>query len=121
MKRLILILFILSFSFSGFARLKSKQIIGEWKYVITLFNGQNEGSFVFFQKNGELRGEAIQSDGIIFTLSKIKVNKKNNTLCFEIPRENDVAIEFILTVDKNKFKGKGWINDADMEITGKRI
>ena len=76
MKKIILILFILVISVPGFANLKSKHLVGKWKYVITLYNGQNEGSFVFSQKKGELKGEVIQPDGSVFPLSKIKVNKK---------------------------------------------
>jgi hypothetical protein len=111
---------VLAISLSSFAGLKSKHIIGEWKYVITLYNGQQDGSFIFSQKNGKLEGEVIQSDSHN-SLSKIKINKKNKTLCFELPRKDDVPIEFILSVEHNKFKGRGWINEADFEITGEKI
>ena len=121
MKWFTILFFTLVVSISSFAGLKSKHIIGEWEYVITLYNGHSEGSFTFSKKNGELEGVAFQSDGRTFPISKIKVDKKYKTLCFEIPRENDVAIEFILTVDVDKFKGKGWINDTDFTITGVKI
>ena len=120
MNKLFILLFVLGFSISSFAGLKSKDVKGEWKYVITLYNSQQDGSFIFSLKNGEFEGEAIQSDGHISSLSKIKIKKKNKTLCFELPRKDDVPIEFILNVEKNKFKGKGWINEADFDITGEK-
>lgn len=111
----------MSFSVSGFARLKSKHVVGEWKYSMNLSSAVMTGSFIFSQKSGELEGEIITSLGTKSTISKIKVNKKNNTLCFEIPRENDVAIEFVLVVKDNKFNGKGWINEANFEITANKL
>jgi len=120
MKKLFILIFMLGISISSFAGLKSKDVKGEWKYLITLSNGQSEGSMKFFQKNGELAGDIAGSDGHISSLSKIKINKKNNTLCFEVQRKDDDPIEFILNVDKNKFKGKGFINEADFEITGEK-
>jgi hypothetical protein len=119
MNKLFILLFVVGISLSSFAGLKSKHLVGEWKYVITLYNGNQDGYFIFSQKNGKLEGVAIQSDSRI-PLSKIKINKKNETLCFELPRKDDVSIEFILNVEKNKFKGKGWINEADFDITGEK-
>ena len=121
MKWVTILVITLGISISSFAGLKSKHIIGKWEYVITLYNGQSEGLFTFSKKNGELEGVAIQSDCRAFPISKIKVDKKYKTLCFEILRENDVGIEFILTVNDDKFKGKGWINDTDFTITGVKI
>ncbi len=122
MKRtFILLLFLLALSTATFARLKSKQIVGKWKYEIALYNAQLEGSFIFTQKDGKLEGEGIQSDGQVNQLSNIKVNNKNETLCFDLIREDDVPIEYILIVNHNKFRGKGWINDVSFEITGDKI
>lgn len=120
-KALVLLLFVLVLSNTTFARLKPKQIVGEWKYEILLYNSQMEGTFVFLLKNGEFEGENIQSDAIVSKLSNIKINKKNDTLCFNVIRENDIPIEFILNVEHNKFKGKGWINDVNFEINGNKI
>ena len=121
MKLFIILLISLGIPISSVAGLKSKHIVGEWEYIITLYNGQSEGSYIFSQKEGRLEGVAIQSDGHKLPLSKIKVDKKYKTLFFEIPRENDVAIEFILNIDYDKFNGKGWINDVSFEITGKKV
>ncbi|GAB1451767.1 hypothetical protein MASR2M47_18230 [Draconibacterium sp.] len=120
-KAFFFILFGLALSSATFAGLKSKQIVGGWEYEITISNTQVGGSFVFAQNDNELTGKSIQPDGSVSGLSNIKINNKNETLCFQLIRENDVPIEFILTVDRNKFKGKGWINDASFEITGDKI
>jgi hypothetical protein len=73
------------------------------------------------QKNGILEGENFSSEGIASKLNNLKVNKKNETICFQVNREDDVPIEFILIVNHNKFKGKGWINEVSFEITGNKI
>jgi len=122
MKKSFLVLFVLIFSLPTFAGLKSKHIVGDWKYLITLGDGyQQVGSLIFIQKECQLIGESIDEDGHSLPLSKIIINKKNKTLCFEIIRATDVPIEFMLIVETNKFKGKGWINDSNFEITGEKI
>ena len=121
MKKLFILLFALGISISSFAGFKSKNVVGEWKTLIVVSDAQMTGSFIFYEKSGELQGEYIPSEGTKSTISKIKINKKNNTLSFEIPRETDIPIEFILIVEDNKLRGKGWINDANFEITGEKI
>lgn len=116
-----LVLFILALSNVSSARLKPKQLAGKWKYKILLYNAQLEGWFEFSLKDDEFEGKNIQSDGKISKLSDIKINNKNETLCFKLVRENDVPIDFILIFNDNKFKGKGWISDESFEITGDKI
>ncbi|HPE76031.1 MAG TPA: hypothetical protein P5210_14925 [Draconibacterium sp.] len=120
-KTFFIFLFVLTLSTVTSAHLKPKQIAGKWKYEISLYNAQLEGWFVFTLKNGELNGENIQSDGRVSRLTEIKVNKKNETLCFNAIRENDVPIEYILIVNHKKFRGKGWINEVSFEIAGNKI
>jgi hypothetical protein len=121
LKKLFIPLIILGISISTFAGLKSKNVLGEWKSLIVTSNAEMTGSFIFYEKSGELQGEYIPLEGPKSNISKIRINKKNNTLCFEIPRETDVPIEFILIVEDKKFRGKGWINEANFEITGEKI
>ena len=83
MKKLFILLFALTITIPTFAGLKSKDIVGKWKYEMTISNSEIDGSFNFSEKTGKQKGKAIQSDGRIFPLSKIKVNKKNNTLSFK--------------------------------------
>lgn len=120
-KTSLLLLIVLALSTATFAHLKPKQIIGKWKYEITLYNAQLEGSFIFTQKDRKIEGKEIQSDGRVSKLSNIQVNKKNETLCFYLIREDDVPIEYILIVNHNKFRGKGWINDVSFELSGNKI
>lgn len=120
-KHLFLIFAVITYSTASFAHLKPKEIIGKWNYEIVLSNAQLEGSFLFVQKNGKLKGENVSSEGIASKLNNLKVNKKNETLCFQVYREDDVPIGFILIVNHNKFRGKGWINDVSFEITGNKI
>ncbi|HSH20574.1 MAG TPA: hypothetical protein VLA03_08975 [Draconibacterium sp.] len=121
MKKLSILFIILILVLPAFAGLKSKHVAGDWKYTITLSNIQMERTFTFFQKNSKLEGKATDSEGSILSLSKIKMDKKNNTLFFEIPRESDVSIEFMITLNDNKFKGKGWIDDTSFKITGEKL
>ncbi len=120
-KTSLLLLIVLALSTATFAHLKPKQIIGKWKYEITLYNAQLEGSFIFTQKDRKIEGKEIQSDGRVSKLSNIQVNKKNETICFYLIREDDVPIEYILIVNHNKFRGKGWINDVSFELSGNKI
>lgn len=121
MKKLLILLFALGISISSFAGLKSKDVVGEWNTLIVISDTQMTGSFIFYEKRGELKGEYIPSEGTKSTISKIKINKKNNTLTLEIPRETDIPIEFILIFENKKFRGKGWINEANFEINGEKI
>jgi hypothetical protein len=120
-KKLFILLIALGISISTIAGLKSKNVVGEWKSSMIVSNAEMTGSFIFYEKSGELQGQYIPSEGTKSNISKIKINNKNNTLCFEIPRETDVPIEFILIVEDKKFRGKGWINEANFEITGEKI
>ena len=117
MKKLIILFFIFTFSITSFASLKAKHVKGEWTYNVMLGNEAVTGVFKFELEQGKLSGKAISTEGKVYPLTKIEI-KKDNTLCFELQRENDVSIVFVLTANKNEFKGKGWINDAS--ITGKK-
>jgi hypothetical protein len=121
LKKLFILVIILGISICSNAGLKSKQVIGEWKSSMIVSNTEMTGSLIFYEKSGELQGEYIPSEGTKSNISKIKINKKNNTLCFQILRETDIPIEFILIVEHKKFKGKGWISEANFEITGEKI
>jgi hypothetical protein len=121
LKELFILLIILGISICSNAGLKSKQVVGEWTTSIVVSNSEMSGSFIFYKKSSELQGEYIPSEGTKSTISKIKINKKNNTLTFEVARETDIPIEFILIVEDNKLRGKGWINDANFEITGEKL
>jgi hypothetical protein len=120
-KTFIIFLFVLTLSTVTSAHLKPKQIVGKWKYEISLYNAQLEGWFVFIKSEKEITGKQIQSDGNVSRLSDIKINKKNETLYFKLIRENDVPIDFTLIFNHNKFRGKGWINEVSFEIAGNKI
>lgn len=115
------LLFIVVLSTVSAAKLKPAQLAGKWKYEISLYNAQLEGWFVFTKSEKEVTGKQIQSDGNVSRLSDLKINKKNETLCFKLIRENDVPIDFTLIFNHNKFRGKGWISDVSFEITGEKI
>ena len=93
------LIFVFALSIVSSARLKPKQLFGKWIYEISLYNAQLEGCFEFSLKDDEFEEKDIQSDGSISRLFNIKVNKKNETLCFDLIRENNGPIEFILIVN----------------------
>lgn len=101
-----LVLFSIAFSTVSSARLKPKQIAGKWKYKILLYNAQLEGWFEFSLKDDEFEGKNIQTNGNISKLSDIKINNKNEALCFKLVRENDVPIDFTLIFSDNKIQRK---------------
>jgi hypothetical protein len=119
MRKIIILFLLLGVSEVSFARLKMKHVIGEWSYIATIENNKMEGVFKFTEKDGKLSGEYIPSVNLANSLTKIEIHNKN-ILRFELQRENDDPIKFILTVYKNKFTGEGWISNAKFEIIGEK-
>ena len=117
MKKLLLVLFVLGISLSGFAELKPKQIIGKWKYEVAIEGQTMTGSLKFFKKEGKLVGEVITNEGT-FAMTKVEI-KEGNILYFELQPEYD-AIKVTVKVDGTKFKGTGSTYQGDFDLTGEK-
>ncbi|NOR75131.1 MAG: hypothetical protein GQ525_08215 [Draconibacterium sp.] len=119
MKKLLIILFILGISTQLFAEITVKQVVGKWKYTVTMDEGELKGVFNFTEKEGKLTGEIVTEDGYTFAFSKVEI-KDENTLYFEFTPEYDL-IAITLKIDGEKFKGTGSSNGGEAPITGEKV
>ena len=119
MKKLILILLVFGIAFQASAKLKNKQVVGKWKYIVDAGGQQMTGIFKFIEKEGALAGDVITDDGYTLPFSKIEL-KENNGLYLEIKTDNDV-IKVDVIVDGEKFSGTGSSYDGDAPIKGEKI
>ncbi|HRX12951.1 MAG TPA: hypothetical protein P5210_14915 [Draconibacterium sp.] len=118
MKKLFILLFAACFAIPVFAQLDSKQLTGSWKYSVITDQGDMNGVFKFVEKDGNLTGDVITSDGYTIPITKIELKAENN-LYMEIKTENDL-IKITVKVDGKKFKGTGSSNQGEAPITGEK-
>jgi len=119
MKKLLIVLFVLSISLQSFAGLKEKNVIGTWKYKVEIDYETLTGILKFEKKEGKLTGEVKTDNGETFLLTKVEI-RENNILYFELQPEYDV-LKATLTVEDNKFKGMIGNFDGEIPITGEKI
>lgn len=110
---------VLGIAFEASAKLKNKQVIGNWKYEVDAGGQQMTGIFKFIEKERALAGDVNTDDGYTLPFSKIEL-KENNNLYLEIKTDNDV-IKIDLVVDREKFSGTGSSCDGDAPIKGEKI
>lgn len=103
MKKLFVLLFVLIIAVPTFAQLKSKQVVGNWKYSVVTDQNDMTGILKFVENEGKLTGEVITSDGNTIPLTKIEI-KTENQLYFELKTESDL-ITVSVKVDEKTFKG----------------
>ncbi len=118
MKKLCILLFVLGIASPIFAQLDSKQLIGNWKYNVVTDQGDMTGVFKFVEKEGNLTGDVITSDGYTIPITKIELKAENN-LYMEIKTENDL-VKVTVKVDGKKFKGTGTSYQGEAPITGEK-
>jgi hypothetical protein len=118
MKKLFILLFVLGFTSPIFAQLDSKQLIGSWKYSVVTDQGDMTGVFKFVEKEGNLTGDVITSEGYTIPITKIELKAENN-LYLEIKTDSDL-IKVTVKVDGKKFKGTGSSYQGEAPITGEK-
>ena len=116
MKKLFILLFVLGIASPIFAQLDSKQLIGNWKYNVVTDQGDMTGVFKFVEKEGNLTGDVVTSDGYTIPITKIEIKEENN-LYLEIKTESDL-IKVTVKVDGKNFKGTGSSYQGEAPITG---
>ena len=119
MKKLFILLFVLGFTSPIFAQLDSKQLIGNWKYSVITDQGDMTGVFKFVEKEGNLTGDVITSDGYTIPITKIELKAENN-LYMEIKTESDL-IKVSVKMEGKKFKGTGSSYQGEAPITGEKL
>lgn len=119
MKKLLLFLIILSIATQVSAKLKDKDLIGKWKYIVVTDQGDMKGNFVFTKSDGDLSGKVVTDEGWELPFTKIEIKDKNE-LYLELQTDND-TIKITVTVEDNKFKGTGSSYQGDAPITGEKV
>ena len=119
MKKLIILLFVLGFSTSIFAQLKTKDVLGSWKYNVVTDQGDMTGTFKFVETDGKLSGNVITAEGYTIPFTKIEL-KPENVLYLELKTDSDL-IKVTVTVDGKKFKGTGTSYQGEAPITGEKV
>ena len=118
MKKVFIFVFTLCISLQLFAELKTKQVVGKWKYTVVTDQSSISGSIKFIEKEGELAGEVYTDDGGIYPLTKIEI-REGDVLYFELKPEYDV-IKVKVTIEGKKFKGTGTTYDGEFMLTGEK-
>lgn len=103
MKKIFVLLMVLSISVCVFARLEVKQVLGLWEYTVTLDQDDMTGTLKFYEIEGKLTGEVITRDGGTFKMTKVEL-KDDDILYFELQPEYDV-IKVSVKVEGEKAKG----------------
>ena len=79
MKKLIILTFLLAMvagSFNASAKVRQKDVVGDWKYQApTAPYGFEKGTFTFSEKDGRLAGALILTDGSKMDLEGVKLEK----------------------------------------------
>ncbi len=118
MKKILILVFFLSFTLAGLAQNKPGQIIGNWKYSVDAGGMYLTGVFHFFEKEGKLTGEILSDDGYTIPMTKIE-QKEPNKFYLEAATDYD-TYKITLNFEGDKFSGTGTSYDGDAPITGER-
>jgi hypothetical protein len=122
MKKLIIFSLFLVFvagSFDVSAKVRKKDLMGEWKYEApTAPYGYEKGVFVFFEKDSKLKGELKLADGSKINFSDVKI--EGDEVLFTL------YVEGTYITAKSKIKGdslSGKVStpDGEIEVSAKKV
>ena len=119
MKKLLLLLFVFGISTQLFAEIKTKDVVGKWKYTVVTEQGDMTGNLVFKETEGKLTGEVVTNDSGTFPMEKVEL-KDGNVLYFELTPDYE-TIKVTVKLDGKKFKGTGSTPQGEFELTGERV
>ncbi len=119
MKKLILALFIIGISLSGYAGIKPKDVVGKWKYQVDTGGEYMTGLMKFTEKDGQLVGEVVSDDGYTFPFTKVEIKEENNLYLEAKTDYNHYKID--VKVDGNKFSGTGSSYEGEAPIKGEKV
>ncbi len=122
MKKLIILSILMAIvagSFNASAKVRKKDVIGDWKYEAPAApEGFDTGVFAFFEKNGKFDGELKLNDGLKINLEQVKLEK--DVLSFGL------YVEGAFVTVKTKIEGKSLSGtvatpDGEMKLTAKKV
>ncbi|HPF52609.1 MAG TPA: hypothetical protein PK335_13590 [Draconibacterium sp.] len=121
MKKLILLTLMLALvagSFNASAKVRKKDVIGEWKYEApTAPYGFEKGTLAISDKDGELAGNLILLDGSSMKLESVKLEK--DMLSFAINVQGAYVMGS-LKVDGDIMSGVVNSPDGDLKLTAQK-
>lgn len=122
MKKLIILTFLLAIiagSFDASAKVRKKDVIGDWKYEVpTAPYGFETGVLAFFEKNGKLAGELQLTDGSKMGLENVKLEK--DVLSFSLYVEGGY-VSVSSKIDGENLTGTVDTPDGEMKLTAKKV
>jgi len=119
MKKLFILLFVLGVSFTSFAGLKEKNVIGTWSYKVETDQETLTGTMKFVKEDGKLTGDIFSAEGESLAMNNVEI-KDDNVLYFEITPDYNV-LKLSLTIDGKKYEGTVDVGDMQVPITGEKI
>ena len=121
MKKIIVFTFLLAMiagSFNASAKVKKKDVIGDWKYEApTAPYGFEKGTFAFSDKDGKLEGKLILLDGSSFQLESVKLEK--DVLTFSLYVEGGYVMANF-KIDGDSLSGAVSSPDGDLKVTAQK-
>ena len=118
MKKLLFALFIVAISSQAYGQLTVKQVLGDWKYLVSTDQGDLTGVMKITEKEGKLAGSISSDDGNTFPVTKLEI-KEEKILYFEIVPDYEV-IKVSLKIDGKKFAGTVGTSEGEIPITGEK-
>jgi len=122
MKKLIILTVLLTIvagSFDASAKVRKKDVIGDWKYEVpTAPYGFETGILAFFEKNGKLDGELKLTDGSKISLEQVKLEK--DVLSFGLYVEGGF-VTVNTKIDGESLTGTVDSPDGELKLTAKKI
>lgn len=119
MKKLLIVLFVLGFLAPVSSQVKTKQMIGKWKYQVDAGGEYLTGTLKFAETDGALTVEVFTGEGDVFPVTKVQT-KEENKIYFEIHLDNDL-IKVLLTIEGEKMKGTGSNYQSEFSVTGEKL
>jgi hypothetical protein len=118
MKKAFILLLVLFVAVPTFAQLKTSEVVGSWKYKVSVDQGDMTGTFKFVETDGKLSGNVLTTEGYNIPFTKIEL-KPDNVLYLELKTDSDL-IKVKVTVDGKKYKGVASSSQGEAPITGEK-
>ena len=106
-------------SFNASAKVRPKDVVGEWKYEVpTAPPGFEKGTFTFTEKEGNLAGKLVLMDGSNVDLEGVKL--ENDALTFSLYVEGGYVM-VNTKIDGELISGVINSPQGDMKVTAQKV
>jgi len=119
MKKVVLFLLVLGLTagIAHAAKLKNKDVVGNWKYAVETYDATLTGIIKITEKDKQLEGEVNDDMGNIFKLTKIGI--ENDELIFELQPDYEV-IKVKAKLEDKKLIGTVATQGEEFKLTAVR-